>query len=302
MESSRVARSFSQGFHPYTGRPLEPQCPQDEPCASSPTSAHHEPSDGYSAYPAYQHGDRDRTADPRLALGPLSQAGSSLSQARSKLGQVRAGWTRTESDVRSAQSSAARSQTSIYPAENADEETDCSWAGQDAASNLTWADQTMRQLSYSSGNTNASWLLRELRGHLDDANSYLGQVKDEAVPTPWRASQVKQQLSNLPNQVYRIENVQGQIDQRLSSVSGPMQRAQSAIDTVSRGPGAQVKHSARDARYALTEVQQNLRDVELQVRWGDADLSQLENAISTAEAAVAQISQDCQYGYTSDRR
>lgn len=285
MNVSSSARAFFNGTNPYTGTSL--------------------PEGGYASE-SYSYSAPTPTpappppVDPQEVLSPLYQASQELAQARTKLGTLRQSWTQIGTDVDSANRSAANAENDLYPAEADTDWEDYSSSGNWAGRNLDDVQRTMDSLKWN--NSTPTSLLYEVKSHVQNAYSYLQSVPSQRLPNQWRHTQLMQDINNFPSKVYRLEQVQQQLEWKLSMCHGPLNRAKTAANGVaSDGPGKSVADKAKDARYALRDVQQQLNDVSSHLRYSDSDLSQMESLLSSAETAVQQVSQDYEYAWrTSD--
>jgi chromosome segregation ATPase len=284
--------AFFQGYNPYTGGKLPEQSRQ--------VRHHHgQPGPQNGAYP------QDTMAppvNPNEVLDPLSMAQNELSKAKAGINQVRQAWTSVQREVNSAYTQTNRTANDLYPAENDTEETDNSRTGQYASSSLDQIERQLYNLRYD--RTNPSSVLYEIKSQLANAQAYLNQVDGSRLPNPYRHSEAKSYLGQFQSQIYRIEMVQQQLEDKLLALQNPINSARYDLNAVSRdSEGQSVAYQARSARGNLTTLSQQLQQIDQHLRYADGDLTQAESAANSAEQNVQTAYQDYQYNWrTSDHR
>lgn len=296
MNVSNSARAFFNGTNPYTGCSLpSPECP-------SYTNSYPASSASYAAPPAPTPAPPPPPPDPQEVLSPLYQASQELAQARTKLGNLRQSWSHIGSEVGAANRTAGHAESDVYPAENDTEHEDYSSVGNWANRNLDQVLRTMDGLRWN--NSTPTTILADVKSHVQNAYSYLQSVPGERLANPWRHTQLMQDINNFPSKIYRLEQVQQQLEWKLSQCSCNVHKAQGAVNGIAMdGPGKNVADKARDARYALRDVQQQLSDVESHMRYSESDLSQMESLLASAEQTVQTVSQEYEYKWrTADNR
>jgi chromosome segregation ATPase len=292
MQVSRSASAFFNGTNPYTRCELPHPQPEELACSASVAAPSPPVVEQPSAPPP----------DPQEVLAPLHQAQQELSMARSKLSGLRQSWNAIGNDVSSASRAASSAESQIYRAEGDDETQDNSSTGTWAGRSLDDAERSLQGSRYGSGSPSS--ILYEVKGHMQAAESYLGRVDAQRLQYPYKHDALLRDMHQFPNQLSRLESVQQQIEWKLSSCNTPLSKAQSATSKVAYdGPDKNVSWDAKDARYALSDLQGQLREVESHLRSGESDLSGLESLLSGAESTVQTVSQEYNYGWqTSDRR
>lgn len=280
--TSSSSHPFFQGLNPYTGTPVSRPEPQDSYVAPPPPPP------------------PPPKTDPGSVLDPLASAQEHLRQARSELGEVRAHWNQTDSEVRQAGASVTRAQSDIYAAESDTEESDHSSTGRWANQNLDYVEQSMSRLQWDA--KSPGYALTEVKNHLDQAAYHLGQVEAERLPYAGQHRQTVNSLHGYQTQLYRIQSAQSQLETKITSSKSPLQKSRCELGKVAAdSPGHNVSWSAKNARYSLTDLQQQLQQVEQHLRYSKADLNQLDSALQSLERDVQATQSDFQTAWhTSD--
>lgn len=268
--SSSASHPFFQGLNPYTGTPVSRPEPQDSyvPPPAAPPAPPPPPK-----------------TDPGGVTNPLDAAQEYLRKARSGLGEVRSHWSQTDSEIRQSGASVTRAQSDIYAAEGDTEETDHSGTGRYAKQNLDYVEQSMSRLQWDA--KTPGYALTEVKNNLDQAAYHLSQVESERLPY---ASQHRQSLNSLQGfqtQIFQIQSAHSKLEGKITSAKSPLQKSRCELGKVAAdAPGQNVSWSAKNARYSLTDLQQQLQQVEQHLRFSTGDLSQLESAIQSLERDV----------------
>ena len=281
------AQTFFQGYNPYTGEALK---------ANSPVPYY------ASTPPPQQDLVVPNPVNPNEVLDPLYAAQQQLSKAKSGLDKVRQFWGRVESEVRSAGTQTNRTQSDLYPAESDTEETDNSRTGSWAASSLDQIERGLSKLQWDS--STPSYAIFEIKQQLSAAQSYLNSVDASRLAYPFRHQQAVQNVNDFQSRLYRIEQAQSQLESKLAGVQQPMNSARYEINAVAGDcEGQSVAYQARSAGGHLSNLSQQLQQVEQHLRYSNSDLSQAESALSAAEQSVLTSHQEYQYSWhTCDKR
>lgn len=284
--------AFFQGYNPYTGGKLPEQSQRVQ-------TRNHQSGGAGQAYP--QDGMAPQV-NPNEVLDPLYMAQTELSKARSGINQVRQFWGNVQREVNSAYTQTTRTSNDLYPAESDTEETDNSRTGQYASSSLDQIERQLYNLRYDRSNPTS--VLYEIKGQLANAQAYLKQVDPNRLPQPYRHAESNTSLSQFQSQIYRIEMIQQQLEDKLQGLQNPINSARYDLNAVSRDTeGVSVSYQARCARNNLNTLAQQLQQIDQHLRYGDSDLAQAESAATSAEQNVQTAYQDYQYNWrTSDRR